>query len=171
MLQRYADAEVGRQGESPDHLRNADALHRQRCFIRHSANLLAMLAGLLARPQPLTVRIDREVTRCPWTNGSPVISRQSSGCRPSASNDQPPATPKLRQRVCEWAQQEELIRRSIGQSPASRTGNAVPQADHHRAGPQRSTCIRQSGDGLFRKTRSGLLPDEGPADFMSRCNT
>jgi hypothetical protein len=79
-----------------------------------------------------------------------VISGPSSGSRTSACNDQPPADTEAtttsgrvgvaagcvsreRRGAAAAAQQEEHIRRSIGQSPASRTGNAVPQADRRLA--------------------------------------
>ena len=132
------------QGREPRHLRNADALHRQRCFIRHIANLLAMLAGLAGQAS-LNGRTDREATRLPVDEWFAVISHQSGGSRTSARNDQPPAATEAtatsgqvavaagcvsreRRGAAAAAQQEELIRRSLGQSPASRTGNAVPQA-------------------------------------------
>ena len=136
MLQRYTDAEIGRKGESPDHFRNADALHRQRRFIRHIANLLAMLAGL-AGQAPASVCASIGTRRgCPWTKGSPVNSHQSSGSRTSARNDQPSADTEAtatsglvgvaagcvsreQRGAAGAAQQEQLIRRDTPQPAAA----------------------------------------------------
>ena len=51
VLQRYADAEVGRQGQRRDDLRGADTLAGRRRIVGHIATLLAVASRRLARSQ------------------------------------------------------------------------------------------------------------------------
>jgi hypothetical protein len=154
------------KGESPYHPRNADALHRQRFFIRHIVNLLAMLAGFAGQaPASVCASIGRQ-RGCPWTNGSPVNSRQSE----CISNERPQRLAACGHRSYgnEWASRSRGRLRQPGTSRGSRrgaTGRTHPPIDRAESGIADRQRRSASGPPTAPGTRA---LGEGGMDAISK---
>jgi hypothetical protein len=124
-----------------------------------------MLAGL-AGWAPASVCASIGTRRgCPWTNGSPVNSHQSSGSRTSARNDQPPADTEAT-----------ATSGRVGVAAAALVGNNEgQQARHNRnsSSADRSGRVRQRGQTTpFRKPIPGDPPPGHSQPAVAwRCET
>ena len=95
---------------------------------------------------------------CPWTNGSPVNSHQSSGSRTSARNDQPSADTEAT-----------ATSGLVGVAPAASVGNNEgQQARHNRNSSSAGTLPSPlplgavNCSGMWARSRSGMWPLGAP---------